>query len=157
MTEANKDLPRTKEDLEKYNLGDDDGASAIKAAVEVQMKHPELDIWKYLAECDFNRGSGSNLDLWYEIYSTLQKNTGFNPSGGQLAYLKSYMNKVGKIGMSSLRKTPKVETSSASSASSARKPPEGGRKSVKSKHSRMKLKRTRSKKIKKCSRRSRRS
>jgi len=155
MTEANKDFPRTKEDLENYNLDDNDGTSAIKAAVEVQMKHPEIDIWKYLAECDFNKGC--NLNLWYEIYTTLQANTDFNPSGGQLAHLKRYMNTVGQIGMSSLRKTPKVETSSASSASSARKPPEGGRKSGKSKHSRMKLKRTRSKKIKKCSRCSRRS
>ena len=140
MTEANKDFPRTKEDLEKYNLGPNDGARAIEAAVEVQMKHPDRDIWKYLAECNFNGGSESDLDLWYEIYSTLQKNTGFNPNGVQLAYLKGYMNLVGKTGMSTLRKTP-----------------EGGRKSGKSKHSRMKLKRTRSKKIKKCSRCSRRS
>ena len=139
------DVPRTTEDLDKYDLStrmDTDYASAIKAAVEVQMKHPELDIWKYLAECDFR----SNTDLWYKIYETLQKNTGYNPSGVQLSYLKGFMKNVGIIGMSALRKT--------SSASSA---PKGGRKSSKSKHLRMKLKRTRSKKIKKCSRRSRRS
>ena len=138
------DVPRTTEDLDKYDLStrmDTDYASAIKAAVEVQMKHPELDIWKYLAECDFR----SNLDLWYEIYDTLQKKTDYNPSGGQLTYLKGFMKNVGKFGMSNRK------TSSASSA------PKGGRKSSKSKHLRMKLKRTRSKKIKKCSRRSRRS
>ena len=170
MAEVSKDLPRTKEELSKYDLTSigEEGKSYIKAAVAAQIKEPTLEIWKHLADGDYKSRP------WWAFYDRLQKKTGYNPSGSQLQSLKNYMKLVAVTGLSkyrvktsSSRKTPKVDhrvlemiygPRPSSSIPDPTNPTHwGGRKSGKSKHLRMKLKRTRSKKIKKCTRRSRRS
>lgn len=164
FSKVSKDLPRTKEELRKYDLTTigQEGESYIKAAVDAEIEEPTLEIWKHLADGDYKSRP------WWAFYNKLQENTQYNPSGAQLAYLKRYMKLVAVTGLSKYRvKTPEVDhrvlemiygPRPSSSIPDPTNPTHwGGRKSGKSKHLRMKLKRTRSKKIKKCTRRSRRS